>query len=575
MDSSLYLDHFQLQQAPFPLEPDPEIFFQGAGHPAVLQSLLQDIRDGKPLVKLTGNEGVGKTLLKIIVTRTLSADHYDIISLDHPIGSFEDLVRTVCLALDPEKKDNSPPRQLIREFQELLHGKRERRILLIIDEAEKVFMATLERLMKLICNLGEDPVLQVLLIGRPELDHNLDQLRIYCSNVDIQAGYVLAPLNREETEKYLQFRLLAAGIPGNKHLELFSDAALSALYESAGGNITLTNMLAEKGLKNGCSRGMFRIEPELFAFPHPDKKRGGSLFYRGYDLLLRHPWWTAAAVLPLIILFFVILPDKEEIKPPATEKPFTKEDMIIEKPQLPVPKEKNPSPGDWQAGKGAGSPGEVGKNIAPAEPAQPRKNEDFGRQRKPEPLPAETEDAPAAAGKVGATSSASGPGQKGEASGETSRQPEPTAESEPAEKQPVIVQAEGRKKKGSDVPAGTRQQDAPPAADAEALFQERLRASSNWLAWSYRGGYTIQLMMLNAEDAEENLKDILIQEKYTSVRDNMYIIRRNSPPAFFVYYGMYNTLNEARQARDNLPVVLQGHQPYALSIQEAWKKTER
>jgi septal ring-binding cell division protein DamX len=143
-----------------------------------------------------------------------------------------------------------------------------------------------------------------------------------------------------------------------------------------------------------------------------------------------------------------------------------------------------------------------------------------------------------------------------------------------AMKEPVIVQADGRKKKGPVVLEQTKQKDEPPPSEAAAIFQERLRATSNWLAWAYRGGYTIQLMMLTADDAEKNLKSIFAQEEYAPIKDDMYIIRRNSPPALFVYYGMYDTLEAARQARNNMPPFLREHNPYALSIKEALKKTE-
>ena len=157
---------------------------------------------------------------------------------------------------------------------------------------------------------------------------------------------------------------------------------------------------------------------------------------------------------------------------------------------------------------------------------------------------------------------------------ETANQVEPVKKTVPEMQEPIIVQADGRKKKGPVIPEQTKQNDEPLPSEADAIFQERLRATSNWLAWAYRGGYTIQLMMLTSEDAENNLKNIFVQDEYAPIRDDMYIIRRNSPPALFVYYGMYDTLEAARQARDDMPLFLREHNPYALSIKEALKKTE-
>jgi septal ring-binding cell division protein DamX len=108
--------------------------------------------------------------------------------------------------------------------------------------------------------------------------------------------------------------------------------------------------------------------------------------------------------------------------------------------------------------------------------------------------------------------------------------------------------------------------------DADALFNERLKASSGWLAWAYRDGYTVQLMVLASEDAEENLKKILVDDRYYAIKDQLYILRKISPHTIFVFYGNYSSMAEARQARNGLPPFLHDIQPYVLSIQDALKK---
>ena len=116
----MYLEHFQLNQSPFRQEPDPKIFYPGAARRDVLKSLLADIQDGKPLLKLTGGEGVGKTLLYLLLIRKLPQETYDIVSLDHPVGSFEDLLRIICVALGYKKHDESAPRSCLEVFREQL-----------------------------------------------------------------------------------------------------------------------------------------------------------------------------------------------------------------------------------------------------------------------------------------------------------------------------------------------------------------------------------------------------------------------------------------------------------------------
>lgn len=571
-DSTLYLDHFELEQSPFRQEPDPGIYYQGAGHPAVLRSLLHDIGEEKPLIKLTGGEGVGKTFLNLLLTRSLSPETYDIVTLDHPVGSFEDLLRTVCLALGQGDEDNAATRKFVGEFNELLQRKRNRqeKVLLVIDEAEKIFLATLERLVKMICETGEG-VLQVLLIGRLELDHNLEQLKEYCSNVDIQAGYILEPLNFQQTKEYLQYRLHAAGIPGSRHLEVFSDPAAAAIHEIARGNISLTNTLAENGLKKATSLAMNEVGPELLMPYQQNKNKDRAPVVGYFGALIRYKWWAAAAFL-LILLVVALLPDEDEREVPQAGEEFTLEDVILEKPEIVMREEdvpaleRPPLPDPLSSAQGE-------KDLVSPEPEKPR--EMAGTEKvKPGPLPTGEKTLPPGTGRRQETAAPLPPEHTSDDPGLPAAVAETGKTVEPERTPPIIVQAEGRKKRGPVLPEQKTKEDEQ-ATLAAALFRERLRASSNWLAWAYRGGYTIQLMMLTADDAEENLKNILIQEEYSPVLEDIYIVKRNAPPpALFVYYGMYQTLDEARRERDNLPAVLQGHQPYALSIKEALQKIE-
>jgi septal ring-binding cell division protein DamX len=112
--------------------------------------------------------------------------------------------------------------------------------------------------------------------------------------------------------------------------------------------------------------------------------------------------------------------------------------------------------------------------------------------------------------------------------------------------------------------------------DGEAIFRERLGASANWLAGMYKGEYTIQLMMLSSPTASSSLAGTLASDDYYGVRDQLYILRkRTNPPMLFVFYGVYDSLDAAREARNGMPVFLRKHQPYPLSISEAMRKIEQ
>jgi len=68
---------------------------------------------------------------------------------------------------------------------------------------------------------------------------------------------------------------------------------------------------------------------------------------------------------------------------------------------------------------------------------------------------------------------------------------------------------------------------------------------------------------------------MLVKDEYFAIKDNLYILRKKtSPPTLFVFYGTYDSMEQARQARNNMPLFLRKHHPYALSISDAMKKTE-
>ncbi len=511
----MYLEHFRLTTSPFSEEPDPEVFFPEGGRREILDSLLQDIGSGKPLIKLVGSEGSGKTLLCRVLVERLP-EGYEAIYLDDPVGSFEALMRVICLDLGMEPAGEDGPVNMVEELrlQLRLRAEQHHRVVLIIDEAEKLFLATLERVVRLVCDTEEAGMLTILLAGRTGLDTNLDQLTIYCSNVDINAGYLLAPLSREETGRYLNFRLRAAGMTGEQQQDIFTPEAVDKIYRSARGNLRMTNILAEESLQHSCSDKSF-----LVLLDHVDTgpgNRDGDRRSRRAALpslpAAGRRWWlfAGAAVLLLLLLVAVVMTGRrgpEQASAPA-----------------------GPQVADGAAHPGTGTP-----------------------SARKEPTPVEEQ------------------------------VPSPPAPSPPVRTRPEPLPGTGDRA-GQARQAGTRNGEAGVAAgtaaarqrDGDRLFRERLGASAKWLAEAYRGGgYTVQLMMLTSAGATDNLKKMLTRDSYYGIRDKIYILRKQTtPPTLFVFYGIYDSMDAARQARNTMPLFLRKHHPYALSIADALRKTE-
>lgn len=475
----MYLEHFHLSHSPFLEEPDPEIFFPGAKREEICQSLILDIMSGKPLVKLIGREGSGKTLLSLVIIDRLPAQ-YEVLYLDDPTGSFDDLLRMVCLDLGMNPMGKHDSVDFLHELRDLLAAQRARNIktVLIIDEAEKLYLATLERLVRHVIDNQEDVGLTIILAGRPGLDANLEQLAGCSAPVDLQAGYYLEALSEQETRQYLRFRLNAAGLSREQHGDVFSEGAVAKIFDSAQGNLRMINILAEESLQISCSEKSFMV---LLDHVDPESaiiNEAGSKVLELYELLRHNRRLTAvlagAVILVLLIGLMLSGTSSKSSRPPAASEK-------TDKAALP------------QTG-------------APAPPVGQQSN--------------------------------------------------------------ITVQF-------GDAPAGQSAIRSGERRDGDKLFRERLGASSSWLAGAYRGGYTIQLMMLVSDQAQASITSSLVKDDYYPIREQLYILRKKTnPPTLFVFYGIFDSLEAARETRNNMPVFLRTHQPYPLLISDALKKIE-
>ncbi len=506
----MYLEHFQLHTSPFREEIDPEIFFPEADRERICKNLETDIKNGRLFVKLIGSEGSGKTLLCKALPGRLP-DDFEVLYIDNPVGSFDDLLRLVCLDLGMEPGGEQT--DLVSELRQQLQRRQKygHHVVLIIDDAEKIFLATLERLLRLPCEMGELSVLTLLLAGRPGLDANLQQLTVYCTGVDVEYGYALEPMSREETGRYLVYRLLAAGLDSREHKEIFTGEAVEKIFISAAGNPRMTNILAEEALQKSCSEKSFLVLLDhVDAAPdRRDGKQGATGFSSIFNKKKKYVVVCGVVLFLLgLVLFFAARPEKTK--------------TIME--------EQAPS----TASKKATSPST--ELVAASMPATPDEEKQVRDNTALDIKQAEVK------------KKVSGAAEK---------------------KSSIRVQRNVLKKQMDS------SEKKVVAKSGDQLFQERLRASAGWLAGAYRGQYTIQLMMLSSEHAEDNVKKLLIRNDYFAIIDKLHILRKKTnPPTLFVFYGTYPSMDAARQVRNTMPVFLRKHHPYALSIADALTKTE-
>jgi general secretion pathway protein A len=246
----MYKKHFGLKLNPFDLTPDPTRFVATRRHNEALAALYYGIRWHKGFVVVTGEVGTGKTLLLRCLLRLLkeSSDVAYAYLFNSRLSATEFLHYILAdFGLPASGKNKS---ELLLDLGQYLLSRGAKRLttVLIIDEAHHLSDDLLEEV-RLLSNLEttDDKLLQIVLVGQPELDDKLDSLGLRQLKQRIALRAQLGPLEPEETREYISRRLQIAGAdPGRE--PIFSAEAVSAIYRHSQGLPRLINTICENGL---------------------------------------------------------------------------------------------------------------------------------------------------------------------------------------------------------------------------------------------------------------------------------------------------------------------------------------
>lgn len=243
----MYTDWFQLTDKPFSITPDPRYLFLSERHREALAHLLYGVTESGGFIQLTGEVGMGKTTL----TRTLLEqlpESVDVALVYNAHASLTEFLESICDELHVERPvGHSTPKHLTDLLNAYLldaHA-RSRRTVLIVDEAQNLGPELLEQV-RLLTNLEthRDKLLQIILIGQPELRETLARNDLRQLAQRITARYHLEPLDAAETHAYVKHRLEVAGA----RRPIFTTGALRAIYKASKGIPRLINILAERAL---------------------------------------------------------------------------------------------------------------------------------------------------------------------------------------------------------------------------------------------------------------------------------------------------------------------------------------
>lgn len=254
----MYSAHFGLAEEPFSLAPDPRFLYLSPLHREALAHLLYGMGEAGGFVQLTGEVGTGKTTL----CRSLleqAPEGVDVALIFNPRQTPAELVASVCDEFHvPYPPGTASLKVLIDGLnRHLLAGHAAgRRAVLVIDEAQNLSVDALEQV-RLLTNLETTTrkLLQVLLIGQPELRSLMARPELRQLAQRVTARYHLAPLTAEETTRYVSHRLEAAGAKE----PLFTPGALRRIHRLSGGVPRLVNVLCDRALLGAYAQGLQQV----------------------------------------------------------------------------------------------------------------------------------------------------------------------------------------------------------------------------------------------------------------------------------------------------------------------------
>ncbi|MCL5098774.1 MAG: AAA family ATPase [Candidatus Omnitrophica bacterium] len=254
----MYLEYYGLKEPPFSITPDPRFLFYSAKHREAFNHLLYGIRERKGFVQLTGEVGAGKTTICRAMLEQLGPEYATALILN-PVLDVDQLVKAIAIefGLAVKTMDRLESGAALNQFllEQVEQGKE---TVLIIDEAQDLTNALLEQV-RLLSNLetGQRKLLQIALLGQPELRDRLNDLRLRQLRQRITVRFHLPPLTRAEVGQYIQHRLEVSGAKG---IPFFTQGALWRIYHYSRGIPRLINAVCDKCLLAGYVQQKDRID---------------------------------------------------------------------------------------------------------------------------------------------------------------------------------------------------------------------------------------------------------------------------------------------------------------------------
>jgi len=297
----MYTTFFNLRENPFSLTPDPRYLYLSPQHRAAMNHLIYGIHEKKGFILITGGVGTGKTTICRAIIKKLDPSVQTALILN-PFLSDIELLETI---LQEFGIPFEGPERTKKNFIDALNGfllknfTAGRNAVVFIDEAQNLPRATLEQI-RMLSNLEteQEKLIQIVLVGQPELQEILASPTLRQINDRIMLRYHLEPINRENVRHYIEHRLSVAGVDGQLS---FDDGAFEQIYEFSRGYPRRINALCDRALLVAYTENSRRIEKKTILNAMNDMN--ASYMTGGQTVPSRGKRW----LVPVLILVFAVL----------------------------------------------------------------------------------------------------------------------------------------------------------------------------------------------------------------------------------------------------------------------------
>lgn len=259
----MYLDFFGLKENPFNVTSDPDFLYLSHTHQEALNHLLYGIHQKRGFIELTGEIGAGKTTLSRALLTRLGSDTKTslIFNSSLPEGQLLEAI-LADFGIVPQRRSKVVFLRQLNEFllDQLSLGNN---TVLIIDEAQNLKAGALETI-RMLSNLETDKekLLQIVLVGQPQLRDKLNSPDFVQLRQRISVRFHIKALEKEELARYIEHRLHVAGSHGNIN---FTQEAIDRIFAYSGGIPRLINLVCDKALLMGFTKGTMTFESDIIA----------------------------------------------------------------------------------------------------------------------------------------------------------------------------------------------------------------------------------------------------------------------------------------------------------------------